>query len=210
MPEWLIERLSDRLHGPLPGPAAQYRMAHVGRRHAPTPPPEARLAGVLALLYPKGHEWHLVLIERITNQKDRHSGQISFPGGRHEEQDHTLEHTALREAEEEIGVAADSIEVLGSLTELYIPVSNYRVQPYVGFVDYAPRFSPQASEVAAILEVPFRVFSLTETIRHTNLQVAENLVLQRVPHYFVGGKIVWGATAMMLSELVALTQENLA
>lgn len=205
MQEAFIERLQKKLHrGVLPGPEAQYRMAHVGRRHAPAPPPNARLASVLALFFPKNEAWHLVLIERVTNRDDRHSGQISFPGGRYEEADGSLADTALREAEEEVGVDAGKVEILGRLTELYIPVSNYRVSPFVGFVDFQPRFRPEVAEVAGVLEVPYTLLADPCAVQYTDLRVTENITLRGVPYYNVFGKMVWGATAMMLSELLDL------
>ena len=202
-----IEKLRNKLQDSLPGQEAQYRMAHVGRRQAPLPPAHAREAGVLALFFPKKDNWHLVLIERVRNHNDRHSGQISFPGGRYEPADGSLVNTALREAEEEIGIDAGKVKVLGQLTELYIPVSNFQVNPFVGYVDYRPAFRPEESEVAAVLEVPLTLLTQPETVQRINLQVTENIILQEVPHYNVFGKVVWGATAMMLSELLTILRE---
>ncbi len=203
-----IRTLADRLQQPLPGSEAQYRMAHVARRNTPTPPPHARQAAVLALFFPKKATWHIVFIERDnSNPKDRHGGQISFPGGKYEENDQTLQHTALREAHEEVGVDASKVSVLGNLTELYIPVSNFQVNPFVGFIDDEPKFSPQAKEVSAILEVPFNLLRDQNNRKTTDLRIAQNLVLRGVPYFDVFGKVVWGATAMMLSELLEIAGE---
>ncbi len=199
----LIKELKQKLTDPLPGPDAQYKMAHAVRRSNVPPPENARLAAVLALLYPKQADWHLVLIERVsTNPNDRHSGQISFPGGKHEPEDTSLFQTAIREAEEEVGVSANSIQELGSLTELYIPVSNFLVHPFVGYLDHTPTFKPQVSEVQSIIEVPFDYFFDKANIQFTDLQIRNGLTLRRVPYYNVADKILWGATAMMLSELI--------
>ena len=94
----LIEHLADCLQQSLPGAEAQYRMAHVGRPPATPVPSDAREAGVLALMYPRQEAWHMVLIERVRKKGDRHSGQVSFPGGRREEKDTRLKDTAVREA----------------------------------------------------------------------------------------------------------------
>lgn len=200
-----IYRISDRLQQPLPGQEAQFRMAHLARRNAIAPPPDARQAAVLALFFPKKANWHLVFIERDnSNPNDRHGGQISFPGGKYEENDQTLQNTALREAHEEVGVDARQVEVLGELTKLYIPVSNFQVNPYVGFADYEPIFNPQIEEVKSILEVPFDVLQNPDTRKTTDLQIAKNLTLHDVPYFDVSNKIIWGATAMILSELLEI------
>jgi len=202
-----IVRLEEQLRRPLPGQEAQYRMAHVGRQHAPAPPAEAKQAGVMALFYPaEGQDMHLVLIERVShNVRDQHRGQIGFPGGRYEKEDSHLGETALRETEEEVGVRASDIQLLGRLTELYIPVSNFLVHPYIGYLDYRPRFVPEAAEVHSIIEVPFRHFHHHDTQCYTDIHISEHITLQRVPSYRVKGKVVWGATAMILSELLELS-----
>jgi 8-oxo-dGTP pyrophosphatase MutT (NUDIX family) len=201
-----IQHLAERLQAPLPGPEAQFRMAHVARRHAATPPPNARQAGVLALFYPKALDWHIVLIEREQNNpNDRHGGQISFPGGKHETGDATLMHTALREAEEEVGAPAEQVQVLGALTPLYIPVSNFQVNPFVGFLSDMPTFRLQTEEVRSILEVDFHTLRAPHTRQSTTIRIASNMALSNVPYFNVQGKVVWGATAMILNELLELS-----
>ena len=201
----LISHLSQQLQGPLPGQEAQYKMAHAVRRRTIPAPDSARLAGVLALLYPKDADWHMVFIERPKRKDDRHGGQISFPGGRREDDDDNLMATALREAEEEVGVTAEDVQLLGPLTELYIPVSNYLVNPYVGFLEYAPTFRPQPDEVHAILEVPFTEFLLPANRQKTDIKINPQITLRGVPYFNIQGKVIWGATAMMMSELVELS-----
>jgi 8-oxo-dGTP pyrophosphatase MutT (NUDIX family) len=203
MKDVFAHKLKEKLHCPLPGQAAQYKMAHAVRRSEMPPPTDARQAGVLALFYPKDTGWHLVLIERSnTNTRDRHSGQISFPGGKYETGDGSLSATALREAQEEVGISPESVELLGQLTNLYIPVSNFLVNPYVGITCETPRFRPQQEEVQAILEVPFELLRQPETRQEADLTIAQNITLRRVPCYQVFGRAVWGATAMILSELL--------
>jgi len=198
-----IEQLKGRLQEPLPGPEAQYRMAHAVRRRSAPPPGDVRRAGVMALFYPKGGTWHIALIERQShNPTDRHRGQISFPGGRYEPDDDTLRETARRETEEEIGVDGSAIQILGGLSELYIPVSNFLVSPYVGYVPHTPRFRPQESEVKAILEIPFGLFLEPGNICTTDMRISEHITLKQVPYFHIHGKVVWGATAMMLNELL--------
>ncbi|MBL7791926.1 MAG: CoA pyrophosphatase [Saprospiraceae bacterium] len=199
-----IDYLQKRLTQPLPGREAQFRMAHLDRRYLPLAPPDARLAGVLALFYPKNEDWHIVFIERkmASHAKDRHGGQISFPGGKFEEGDGHLQQTALREAHEEVGVDHTKVNVLGRLTELYIPISNFLVNPFVGYVNYTPQFSPQAEEVNGILEVPFSVFCQPDARQKTEVLLGNQLKISNVPYFDVMGKVLWGATAMMMNELV--------
>lgn len=179
-------------------------MAHSSRTSFKDAVPEdARQAGVLALFYPRDEAWHLVLIEREShNPRDRHRGQISFPGGGVEAQDRSLADTALREAEEEVGIAASSVRLLGGLSSLYIPVSNFEVHPFVGFVETKPSFNPQPKEVHAVLEVAFHHFQEPKHRGHTTVTVADTLKIPNVPYFDVHGKVVWGATAMILSELL--------
>ena len=198
-----IQHLQTRLQQPLPGKEAQYRMARTFRSPLDPPPGQASLAGVLALLFPKNDAWQLALIERVTTHSgDRHSGQIGFPGGKYEAGDGILMNTALREAHEEVGVAPKTVNMLGPLTELYIPVSNYLVHPFVGWMDHAPVFQPQWSEVKSVLEVPFSLLENPETLQTTDLHLPNNLTLKEVPYFNLFEKVVWGATAMILSELL--------
>ena len=203
MKDTFIEKIKTRFVQPLPGRAAQSKMApRIAREF--TPAHDARIACVLALLYPKNTDWHIVLIERVTtnNKDDRHSGQISFPGGGYEDTDGVLAKAALREAEEEIGVFSKDISIIGQLSQMYIPVSNFLVHPFVGYMDYAPNFVPQPSEVQDILEIPVPKLLDPATVQSTNLTISTGLVLKDVPHYSLNGHIVWGATAMMLSEFL--------
>lgn len=201
----LINRLKEGLEAGLPGTQAQYAMAHQVRRSHLQPGPDAREAGVLALLYPRREEWHIVFIQRPShNAADRHGGQISFPGGQRDPEDADLVATALREAYEEIQAPVADVHVLGQLSELFIPVSNFRVYPTVGYLDYAPSFVPQPSEVAEIIEVPFGRFFEPQTRRLTDIPIAEKMVLREVPYFDLHGRVLWGATAMMMGELLAV------
>ncbi len=203
----LIENIKNQLSLPLPGIDAQYKMAHAIRRQPPTIPEDARVACTMALLYPKNEDLHIVLIQRTSNNpNDRHGGQISFPGGGAEETDDSLAATAIREAHEEVGVDPQLVNVLGALTGVYIPVSNFNVYPFVGFSDTRPSFTPQESEVHAILEVPLSVLMDEKTRSITNIPISKRMTLQNVPYYDIEGHVVWGATAMMLSEFLEVVQ----
>lgn len=201
-----FEQLKSNLRGPLPGRAVQYQMAPASRRVYREAPATARDASVMALFYPKNEDLHIVLIERVNdNPNDRHGGQISFPGGKVDASDPSPREAALREAEEEIGVRGSDIRLLGSLTEVYIPVSNFVVHPFVGHVPYDPDFVPQTTEVKSILEVPFQRLLDTGSKKTKDIRVSTNIILQEVPYFDIQEKIVWGATAMILNELIALS-----
>ena len=206
----LIETLRERLSGPLPGMEAQFRMAFARRaeelRHNPAPPPDAKVACVLNLLHRHEGQWRTVLIQRTENPRDRHSGQVSFPGGRYEESDGDLVNVALREAHEEVGVSPVEVEVLGRLTELYIPVSNFVVHPFVGILLGQPDFRPQPGEVESILTPALSDFSGQQNRKMTDLHIAGGITLKGVPYFDVGGRVVWGATAMILSEFMEVLE----
>jgi 8-oxo-dGTP pyrophosphatase MutT (NUDIX family) len=155
------------------------------------------------LLYPNGQEGelHLVLTRR-TDTVGNHRGQISFPGGRVDPDDLSTAHTALREACEEIGVCERDVRLLGDLTPLYIPPSDFRIYPHVAYVPCRPEFRVQPAEVAELLEVPISHF-----LDASNSAQEEWFVSgapRQIPYYLVGGHKVWGATAMVLAELAAV------
>lgn len=169
-------------------------------------PPSARPSAVLFLLFGEEADLRLLLIQRTADGR-AHSAQISAPGGRWEPSDADLRTTALRETEEEVGIAPKDVDVLGALTPLYIPVSNFLVHPFVGYAPALPALSPNSHEVQRTLEVPLNalfnpVAKIQTEVRPTS---APGLVLN-VPAYALEGddSIIWGATAMMLAELEAV------
>ncbi len=197
-----IQLLEQKLRQPLPGREAQLKMAHTTRHLSLSAPPQSKKAGVLATFFLKNQKWHLVFIERIQNEKDRHGGQIGFPGGKFEPKDQTLKNTALREAEEEVGIARGDVKILGQLTNLYIPVSNFEVYPFVGFLNYEPAYKLQKEEVSNVLEVPLSHFKNPFIKGMTTIRIGKHLTLNQVPYFDMYGKVLWGATAMIMSELI--------
>jgi 8-oxo-dGTP pyrophosphatase MutT (NUDIX family) len=156
-------------------------------------------AAVLMLFYPKEGNTHLVLIHR-TSYYGVHSSQIAFPGGKPEVQDKNLEATALRETHEEIGIHPSKIEVIRSFTEVYIPPSNFMVYPFMGISNQELEFQRQEDEVAGIIELSLAEF-LDERIIESKIMQTSYAGSIQVPGFVVDNHFVWGATAMMLSEL---------
>ena len=141
-----IEQFKQKLALPLPGLEAQMKMAPPIRSSSMQAPDNARLGGVMILLFEADKIWHTILIRRSEDGKT-HSGQISFPGGKKDPNDFSIIETASRECEEEIGVHRNQIEILGCLTPLYIPPSNFLVTPTVGVVSFVQAFKPSEKEV---------------------------------------------------------------
>jgi 8-oxo-dGTP pyrophosphatase MutT (NUDIX family) len=204
--EYFIEKILQKHAEGLPGRPQHLKMAaYALRSNLMDAPPTARKAGVLMLLFPKQSEWHILLTERTTHQRtDRHSGQISFPGGQFEPSDLSMEKCALREAHEECGIEQNTIQVIGKMTDLYIPVSNFHVFPYLAWTDSPPQYKRQETEVKEIIEVPIRHLLQPENKKTRHIYINENLTLEDVPYFDINGKAVWGATAMMISELLAM------
>jgi 8-oxo-dGTP pyrophosphatase MutT (NUDIX family) len=176
-------------------------MAPRPRPLRPPPGVEPRQAGVLLLLYPIHNVLHLVLTVRTT-VLNHHRGQISLPGGGWEGEDSSYQETALREAREEIGVVTAGLELLGPLTPLYIPPSNNVIHPFVAYTPQRPTFDPDPTEVAELLEVPLPLL-LDPATRREEDWIWRGAPLH-VPFYAVGQHKVWGATAIVLAEFLAL------
>lgn len=170
---------------------AQYSEAQLKR---------AKRAGVLALFYPNQHkQTQLVLILRKT-YKGVHSAQISFPGGKIEPNDKNLEETAVRETFEEIGVPINTISVEKKLSQVYIPPSNFCVQPYLGILSAPPKFNKQDSEVEQIIEVKLTDLIDDDNLVNKEVKTSYSVDIE-VPAFKLNGFAVWGATAMILSEV---------
>jgi 8-oxo-dGTP pyrophosphatase MutT (NUDIX family) len=191
--------LQARLQQTLPGYEAQRKMMSVLRPDASQAPETARQSGVLLLLYPTSADIKLVLIER-SNDGGVHSGQLAFPGGKKEEMDIDIIATALREANEEISLKQEQISVLGTLSSLYIPVSNFVVNPVVAICDEEPTLVASDYEVADILRLSInKIFRKKEMVQV--LASGGNLNIRTIAYILDDGKFIWGATAMILSEL---------
>ena len=202
----MIQRLQQRLQQPLPGLSVQMEMTSRPDRASQLLREDHRKSGVLALFYPHHEEaLHLVFMQRATYD-GVHSGQVSFPGGRFEPGDPDITFTALRESHEELGILPEAVQVLGQLSPLYIPPSNFLVYPTVGYIDRRPEFVPSVREVEKIIEVETRHLLRAEARQMSTLHLTPGLSM-KVPAFIVDGSIIWGATAMMLNELLHLMRE---
>jgi 8-oxo-dGTP pyrophosphatase MutT (NUDIX family) len=156
-----------------------------------------RLGSVMMLLYPGvAGELCTVFIERPVNDTV-HSGQIAFPGGKSDPSDTSLAHTALRETEEEIGITQSQVEILGTLSPLFIPASNFLVHPHIGWMESTPAFRPNPEEVQALIQVPVEGLIALQPERK---QFPTSYGLLEAPYFPLEKRVLWGATAMMVSE----------
>lgn len=159
----------------------------------------ARKSAVLLLLYPKHGKLHLVFIQRPI-YKGVHSGQIGFPGGKSESFDQNLKATAFREAEEELDIKPSKLEVLGELSPLYIPPSNFVVQPFVALQDHLPLFKADPIEVSSVIECPLEYFTDHRNLTDTFIKKGREKL--QVKAFCFQGKVIWGATAMIIKEFI--------
>lgn len=198
-----LARLEERLRNPMPGLSAQLRMVpepRPGQKTYEEVQDTCRPAAVLVLIYPRRGRLHLVLTLR-TSKVDHHRDQVSFPGGKMDSHE-TICEAALREAAEELGVPAEAVRVLGQLTPLYVPPSNFCIYPVVGAAEKRPRFRPAPAEVAEVIDLPLDALLDPGGLRREvwSLNGRETIV----PYYAHAGHKIWGATAMILAEFVEL------
>ncbi|MGD1841633.1 MAG: NUDIX hydrolase [Thermonemataceae bacterium] len=204
-----IEKLTHRLQQPLPGKAAQKKMAASSRQYDFSkyqPNRRTREGGVLLLLYPQQEEWYFPLIVRPTTEKGVHSGQIAFPGGKREPVDESIVTTALREGYEEVGIDRSSVQVLGQLSPLFVFASNFMVNPTIAYTPEKPVLTISDLEVAELLEVPLKQIESQLTPKETLIKTKQGLEIQ-APYLDFEGKVIWGATAMMLNEFLTVWRE---
>ncbi len=200
----IIKKIFNELKSELPGLSSHIKMTPYQRKSAK----EAidsnlnpRIAAVLILIYQKDESIFFVLIKR-KDYDGHHGGQVSFPGGK-KENGETIKETALRETEEEIGIEKDSISILGTLSQVYIPPSNFLITPFIGYINHVPHFKIQEREVEYIIEVP-----IEQLLKESNVKIkkipltkyAKVNIEMEAPYFELNKQIVWGATALVLSE----------
>jgi len=200
-----IEKLQTELSKELPGEAAQKKMApsirnHHGFEYKTSP----RDSAVLILFYEENSNIYIIFIKRNEDGK-AHSGQVAFPGGKYENEDKDLKTTALRETFEEIGIPENEINIIGELTSLYIPVSNFRVKPFVGYLSKKPNYNINNHEVQRIITA--EIFEFFNDKNISEIELIRNELKIQAPYFGVINDKVWGATAMILSELYEIIKK---
>lgn len=205
----LVQKLALRFRQPLPGLDTQLLMA--GRRRLKFPfrngvPATARPGGVLLLLYPHEQKIFFVLMKR-PDYSGVHSGQISLPGGKSEPGDADICATALREAHEEVGIEPSAVKLIGTLTPLYIPPSNFIVTPVLGWAVSRPDFVKDPREVEEIIEVSLGEFLDDRHVQRKRIRLFIG-ISATFPCFYIRKNIIWGATAMMLSEFRQILKET--
>jgi len=194
----IITGLKEALSSELPGEKAHRMMIPKGRDL----PPKADInsikqSSILILLFPFNGKMTTCLIRRPSTMRF-HGGQIAFPGGKYETFDKDILHTALRESFEEIGTDSDLIEIIGALTPLYVQVSNFTINPFIGWSKMMPQFKIESQEVDEIFIIPVERF-----LHHTTIQIREVTTIRgtyEVPGFYIDQLFIWGATAMIISE----------
>lgn len=204
-PEDFFAHLKRSFSGPLPGEPAQNLMtsrARVSTEDYLLQNPDHRISAVLLPLYPMNGEIFTTIIRRPVNS-GMHSGQLALPGGKAEETDESLQHTALREMEEELGVRLTEHQIVGRLTSVYIPPSKFLVHPFVAWMEEKPVWVPEENEVHEVLDIPLSMLYSKSAKDYRRIQVGKSLFID-APCYSFKGETLWGATAMMFSELEVL------
>ena len=202
-----INQLKYKLAEKLPGIDSHIKMApeHRAEELFKINPDDLnpRLSAVLIILFHEDGKLKIVFIRR-SEYVGIHSGQIAFPGGRYEESDKELKTTALREVEEEIGIKTETVDILGHLTDLYIPPSNFMVRAFVGYVNEKPVFNINEREVQEVLVLNYEHFKHPDVIKVREFKTHNSTRLTKAPYFEIEGAIIWGATAMILTELLDL------
>jgi 8-oxo-dGTP pyrophosphatase MutT (NUDIX family) len=204
-----FDLLKARLEDGLPGSEAQDIMAPSNRKELvklSTGADKARSSSILIILHPNNHgEVSIIFIKRV-EYKGVHSGQIAFPGGKFEIEDSSLLQTALRETKEEIGLDIPESMVVGKLTNLYVPPSNYLISPYIAVIDNIPILRPDSYEVAEAFSAPLSHFHSPESMVLRTYRLASGPEIP-VPGYIFGNHFIWGATAMIFSEFLHVVKD---
>ncbi len=205
MNERLPDLLAARLRRPLPGPmvGSRFEPHPRPRRHYGRFPPDARAGAVLLVVYPHRSEWHVPLTLRPSHLPD-HGGQVSLPGGAVEPGE-TSRQAAIREFHEELAADQCPIEVLGRLSPIYVAQSNFRVEPWVGTCPARPPLVPKPAEVERLLEIPLA--HLADPANFGGHERRDEGRAYHAPHFLWQTHRIWGATCMILGELITLLEE---
>ena len=201
------ETIKLRLADPLPGIDSHLKMAPKNRAEELLTKKDeihdAKKSAVMILFFHDDTGLKMIVIRRSI-YVGIHSGQIAFPGGRYEEEDGNVQITALREIEEEIGIVRDKIEVLGRLSDIYVPPSNFLISVFVGYLNEKPQYKIEEREVAEIIEIPFAEFLKQDVIKLKDFYINSENVVTNAPYFDITNAEIWGASAMVISELLSV------
>jgi 8-oxo-dGTP pyrophosphatase MutT (NUDIX family) len=201
--DWLLRCFEKEL----PGEAAHAPYKRYRQQFETSNAEQPRRPAAVAIhLYPQHSAWHFILIERST-YNGQHSGQMAFPGGKPDPTDPHLEYTARRESLEEIGIPINQGQHIGTLSNVWIPVSGFEVSPYVFLHDEAPLLQPDPREVQHIEEVALKDLLNDSSLTLKDIEIPGGQILEAHPCFLLNNKIVWGATALMLNEVRMLLGE---
>ena len=200
-----IDQIKQKLQLPLPGVSSHLKMAPPHRAQDIVNQNDntlnAKKSAVLILFFHEEDELKMIAIRRSV-YVGIHSGQIAFPGGRYEEEDKDVRTTALREIQEEIGILEDKIEILGRLSDIYVPPSNFLISVFVGYLSEKPIYKIDEREVDEVIEIPFAEFFNHDTIKEKSFFVNSIKAADNAPYFDVTNAEIWGASAMVISELL--------
>lgn len=200
------EFVADALNQNLPGEKAHQIMKPNGRSLLiPENEKQVKKSAILILIYPDENELKFCLTKR-NEQLKHHPGQISFPGGKCESHESEPITTALRETEEEIGIHFSKIEILGELSTLYVPVSKFKIYPFIGWTNQKPNFKINQFEVDEIITLPLK--SILDNNYKAIKTVKTSWGKTKVPCYFIENNLIWGATSMMIAELEVILKQH--
>lgn len=209
--DFIVDRIKKSLLRGLPGELAHIKLAPQHRKPASDYLSQVKnyKTGCVVSLIVKNNnkEWCLLLMERVSHEKDVHANQISFPGGKHEDGDASYFETALRELQEELGVPPEVVNLISPLSELYIPPSNFLVKPFLCFSKEQLTYNPNKAEVRSFMEIPLSFFIDESNIIHGGFKSARGYDIN-APFYEYNSHKIWGATAMMIAEIVDLLKEE--
>lgn len=203
--------LKQKLAQSLPGRSSHIKMATKSRleemKRVEVNLLQAKKSAVMILLFHEDEKLKVIFIRR-SHYVGVHAGQIAFPGGRFEEEDVDVKNTALREIQEEIGITADQIEILGRITDIYVPPSNFLISVFVGYLNAKPVYTLDKYEVAEIIEIELEDFFADDVIQEKEFIVPSDNYSVLAPYYKVANAEVWGASAMVMTELLDILQKN--
>jgi len=201
--------LQLKLSNSLPGSVSHMKMASQHRvnhfNNDTVDIPNAKKSAVLILFFHEDNDLKMIVIRR-SQYVGIHSGQIAFPGGRFEEEDKDVRTTALREIYEEIGIPEEKIEIIGRLSDIYVPPSNFLISVFVGYLSERPIYKIQEREVDEIIEIPFDDFYKPDVIKEKDFYVNSIKAVSMAPYFDVTNAEIWGASAMVISELLDILQ----